>query len=99
MTIRSLLFFPTLLVVAVFSGIAFADTTPQAPTPQAKKKKKKKKPAIKPAAARVAKPAPNAGKPMKGKIVAQSTSGHFVGTVAPSGPVRAMARRNRKAAR
>src|SRR5437867_589385 len=91
--------FPVLLVAALFTGILFADTQSQAPASQAKKKKRKKSKAKPVAAAHAAKPAPDAAQPMTGKVVAHSTSRHFVGTVTPSSSrVRPMARR-RKAAR
>src|SRR6266511_2529031 len=44
MKIRSLTFFPILLVFALFTGIVFAATTADGPTTQAKKKKKKSAP-------------------------------------------------------
>src|SRR5712664_3159527 len=73
MKIRAL--YPILVAIAILTGIVFADTT-SSPTPasQSKTKKKKKK-----SGRSTAVKAPP--KPLVGKVVAQSTSKHFVGTV------------------
>ena len=79
MKIRALAIYPILVAIAILTGIVFADTTPSpAPASQSKTKKKKKKSTARSTAA---KPSASVAKPLVGKIVAQSTSTHFVGTV------------------
>ncbi len=74
--------YPFLVAIAILTGIVFADTTPSQPASQSKSKKKKKRSTARSSAA---KPGVSAvkhpPKPLVGKVVAQSTSTHFVGTV------------------
>lgn len=85
-----------LVVALAFTGVVFAiTTTPTTPAAQSKKKKKKRS-----STTRVAKAAPRQGirpvRPMVAKVVSQSTSKQFVGTVAPGSPTfRATVRRRR----
>jgi penicillin-binding protein 2 len=75
MKIRALVYLPVLLAFVLFAGIVVAAAT--APSTTSHTKKKRKQP-LKPAVRAAATPA----KPMTGKVVSQSTSKQFTGTVA-----------------
>src|SRR5882724_6378413 len=78
MKIRPLYLCPILLAFVVFTGAIYPATPAETATSRSKKKKKKK-PAPKPAAS-VAAPA----KPLSAKVVSQTTSKRFTGSVAGS---------------
>jgi penicillin-binding protein 2 len=84
MTTRTLLISPIFLVLAFFTGIVFAATTSETPTPLAKKKKKKKSPPKQAFAA-------SSAKPQATKVV--SHGARLVRTVATTSPSKSSRRR------
>lgn len=86
MKTRALPILPLLVVIALFTGIVFATTTSETPATRTKKKKKRKGVSKSGTSAAAAKPVATAPKTLQAKLVSQSTSSQFIGTVATSSP-------------